>query len=84
MSDNNSRFCFVNLPQAERDWLMYQALPGRSPASQFVEPPAGGNVDDLSTLPGGVAPTSGLYIAVDNLNIYTIQAGDTQWYVTPR
>lgn len=39
---------------------------------------------DFSTLPGGVAPASGLYQAVDDNWIWSISGGDTVWRQTIR
>jgi len=51
---------------------------GSSP--QIVTAPSG--INDFSTLPGGVAPTSGVYFAPrDQITLWTIEGGDTQWTV---
>jgi len=42
------------------------------------------SVTDFSMFEGGVAPASGTYIAFDNLNIWTLKGGETQWSSTPR
>jgi hypothetical protein len=39
---------------------------------------------DFSMFDGGVAPTTGFFQALDNLYIYTLKGGDTEWFLTPR
>lgn len=54
-----------------------------SGSAQVVTTPA--NVTDFSMLPGGVAPTSGVYFAPRDLStLWTIAAGDTQWTVVDK
>lgn len=53
---------------------------GGSGSAQVVTAPA--NTTDFSMLPGGVAPTSGVYWAPrDNSTLWTIQGGSDQWRV---
>ena len=53
---------------------------GGGSSAQIVTTPSG--INDFSTLPGGVAPTSGVYFAPrDQVTLWTIEAGDTQWTV---
>lgn len=55
-----------------------QAAAGSYP--QTVVAPSG--IHDFSTLPGGIAPTSGVYFAPrDQATLWTIEAGDVQWTV---
>lgn len=55
-------------------------LPGSGTTPQVVATPSG--INDFSGLPGGVAPTSGVYFAPRDIGtLWTIEAGDTQWTV---
>jgi len=49
-------------------------------SAQVVATPSG--ISDFSGLPGGVAPTSGVYFAPrDASTVWTIASGDAQWTV---
>lgn len=48
----------------------------------FVAPPA--HNEDFTTLPGGVAPTQGQYVAIDGNTIWSIVAGETVWSESER
>lgn len=53
---------------------------GGGSSANVVTAPSG--INDFSTLPGGVAPTSGVYFAPrDQITLWTIEGGDTQWTV---
>lgn len=39
---------------------------------------------DFSVLPGGVAPATGSYIAIDTNIIWTIKGGETEWKTSSR
>lgn len=53
---------------------------GSGTSAQVVTAPT--NTTDFSMLPGGVAPTSGVYWAPrDNSTLWTISGGNNQWRV---
>lgn len=56
---------------------------GGSGTAQVVSPPS--NITDFSMLPGGVAPSSGVYFAPrDEWTLWTIAAGDSQWTIVDK
>lgn len=59
-----------------------ESYPLASQLMRYVTAPA--DEDDMSGLPGGVAPTAGAYIALTPQYIVTIQAGETEWTYTAR
>lgn len=39
---------------------------------------------DFSMFPENTPPATGFFQAADDLNLYTLKGGDTEWFVTPR
>jgi hypothetical protein len=66
-------------------WLIYQALGGSSGGVSVIDVDAPTSLSDFSMFPGGVIPASGIYQALDDNWLYTLDpANDTTWQQTPR
>lgn len=63
-------------------WQMALGIVPGTVALSYVDPPA--NFTDFSTLPGGVAPLAGGYIAMDDNYIWSIKGGETSWQQSTR